>query len=416
MKFLMVSQCGEGAGVLKQIQDEGNACELYIKDELYESTYDGLLTKTKKIAPDKDTVVIFDMSGNGDIADDLKHKGHLVYGSSVFADDLEKNRKYGLEIMEAYGIKLPKTQDFDDFNDAVTFLEKNEDKRFVFKPSGTMPCKLTYCSKDNEELLTFMRFVDEQFGDKIDDFVLQEFVEGEVVSTEIYFDGNRVVGCPNHTVEVKKFMNDELGPSTGCSGNIMWPAEDSKIADKGVLRIIELLKRVNYVGPIDLNAVVNKTGVYGLEWTPRFGYDATPTYLKMLNVEYGKFFSDIVHGKAKKWTHNCESMCGIRFSIPPYPAEPVDTEEEKVDEALPNYGVPIQNWETYAANLYFYEVMLRDEQLQHCNGTGIIGVAIHKDPKRCYEILEKLKIPDLQYRTDLAKVLPKMKAESEKYA
>lgn len=412
----MISQSGEGAGILKQIADEGNDCELFIEDSNYETVYDGILEKTDIIDPDKNTIILFDMSGNGALADSLRNEGHLVFGASSYSDNLEKDRQFGLDTMKACGIKLPLTQEFENFEDAMPFLAQNENKKFVFKPSGTMPCKLTYCSSDNEDLLSYMKFAEEHFGDKIENFVLQEFVEGDLISTELFFDGKKVVGPINHTVESKKFMNDDLGPSTGCSGNLVWVCEDSNIANNGVLKIIPFLKNEGFIGQIDLNSVVNEEGVWGLEWTPRMGYDATPTYLKMLGIDYGKFFSDIVQGVAKKsWQHNSDEMFGIRLTIPPYPAEPEESDEEKVQKLLSTEGIPILHWQTYAANLDLVEVMLVDGELQHSNGAGVIAVVMHEKAKRCYEILEKIKIPDKQYRTDLGKVLSKMKENAEKW-
>jgi len=419
MKFSMISQCGEGAGVLLQLQEEGNDVELYIEEKLYDTVYDGILPKSYDLNNiDEDSIVIFDMSGNGGLADELKKDGFKVFGASEFADDLETDRQFGLDIMRRCGIKLPETEEFESFEDAGPYLDKHPDKRFVFKPSGKMPCKLTYCSENNEELLKYMTFVNEQFGDKIDSFVLQEFIKGDVVSTEIFFDGDKIVGIPNHTVEVKKFMNDDLGPSTGCMGNIVWLAEDSKIAREGVELIEDMLRKENYVGQCDLNTVVNEQGIWGLEWTPRFGYDATPVYLKMLGIEYGKFFSDIVNGDATNWPHCKESMCGIRFTIPPFPAEPEGEEdEEEVQRVLANFGVPIHGIETFNKDLYLYEVMKNDNgEYVHSDGLGVIGLAIKENPKHCYEILEKIKIPDKQYRTDLVEVLTKMRKGAEKYA
>jgi phosphoribosylamine---glycine ligase len=411
MKFLMISVAGEGAGILKQIQDEGNEVSLHIQEKVYKTVYDGILPKADKIEPDEDEIIIFDMSGNGNIADDMRDEGYLVYGASGFSDQLEKDRQFGLNMMKACGIKLPETQEFDDFEDATPFLDRHENKKFVFKPSGSMPCKLTYCSEDNEDLLNYMKFVAEKFGDEIESFVLQEFVEGDLVSSEIFCDGKRIIGQANHTVEAKKFMNCDVGPSTGCSGNIVWLAGESKIAKDGVMRLKNTLIKENFIGQIDLNAVVNENGVFGLEWTPRFGYDATPTYLQMIDMEYGKFFSDIVRGQIEDWDHKCRSMCGIRMTIPPYPAEP----EGDPEELSPSVGIPIQHWETYNKNLYFFEVMKKEEKLVHAGGTGVIACVIHKNPQRCYEILERVKVPDKQYRTDLVEVLGKMKKGAEKW-
>ena len=408
----MISVAGEGAGVLLQLQQEGNNVELLIQEKTYNTVYDGLLPKVNKIDPDDDTIIIFDMSGNGDQADELRKLGYRVFGSSRFSDQLEKDREFGLEIMREVGIKLPETEEFQDFGDAYSFLDENEHKRFVFKPSGSMPCKLTYCSKDNEDLITYMKFVEEKFSDEIDSFVLQEFVEGDLVSTEIYFDGNKQVGCPNHTVEVKKFMNNDLGPSTGCSGNIVWLADNDKVVKAGVGKVAKILKDYNFgAGQIDLNAVVNDKGLFGLEWTPRFGYDSMPIYLQMINMEYGKFFADITDGKIKYWDHKYDSLSSVRFTIPPYPAEP----EGDPEELSPSTGIPIRGWETFDKNLYLFEVMMQEDQLVHSGGTGVIGLAYAEKIKRCYEVIKQLNIPDIQYRTDLEKVLECMKKDARKW-
>src|ERR1700690_388010 len=200
MKFIMVSVAGEGSGVLLQLQQEGNDVELLIQEPTYDTVYDGLVPKVDELRPEKDDIILFDMSGNGETSDKLRQAGHFVYGASEFADQLEKDRQYGLDVMRSCDIQLPETEEFDDFEGARVYLDENPDKKFVFKPSGTMPCKLTYCSENNEELLDYMEYVEENFGNKIDSFVLQEFVKGDVISSEIFFDGKKCVGIPNHTV------------------------------------------------------------------------------------------------------------------------------------------------------------------------------------------------------------------------
>src|SRR6266702_3867912 len=107
MKFLMYSESGEGAQILKKIQLEGNDVAIYINDPVYNTVFDGLLPKIQKDSIesfiDKDTIVIFDMSGNGKFADTLRTRGFLVYGGSHFADELELNRDFGLDIMRECG-------------------------------------------------------------------------------------------------------------------------------------------------------------------------------------------------------------------------------------------------------------------------------------------------------------------------
>lgn len=422
MKFLLYSGFGEGSQILKRIQLEGNEVGLYIDDKIYKNVFDGLLPKVDNPESfiDKETTIIFDMSGFGSIADTWRRKGNYIYGASKFADNLEHDRNFGFESMQKSGIKIPEYKEFTKFPDAVNYIKDNLDKRLVFKPNGSMPCKLTYVSDDSEQLLEYLRFVEERFSKDIDSFILQDFVEGCVVSSEFFCSYGELLWPPNHTVEVKKSMNDDLGPSTGCSGNITWNCS-SNIIGEGIWQAADMIKKELYTGQIDLNAVVNETGVYGLEWTPRFGYDATPTYLTLLDMELGKFFSDCSRGQIKNLISTNNNYAGaVRLSIPPYPMEVkghIDTEK-----ISPNMGIPIQNWEDNQRSIYFYEVMRQNDVLVHSGGTGVICLGIgHGDESKNvldepYKILEDIKIPDKQYRTDLREVLDKMVKDVEEYA
>lgn len=417
----MFSQSGEGAQVLKRIELEGNDCELFIKDKAYKTVFNGLLEKTETPQPDKDTVILFDMSGNGSVADTWKKQGHFVFGASSFADKLEHDREFGFSIMQEAGIKIPKYKEFTSFEEGLKTVRATNEL-LVFKPSGSLPTKLTFCAKSSEELIAYMQFVEKQYGKHIKSFVLQEFIEGIVVSSEFFCMGEAGFLHPaNHTVEVKKSMNDELGPSTGCSGNITWPCEVDSIIEEGVQRVEETCKNHNYIGQIDLNTVASEHGIYGLEWTPRFGYDATPTLLSSLDCDLGEFFSDIARSQFKEDLPFKEQYAGsVRVTIPPYPAEPQGRGDS--DSLSPNRGIPILNYEKYEEDLYFYEVSKENDSLCHSGGTGVIAcvIGISKTAEESldvpYEILKELVVPDKQYRTDLSKVLSKAVKEANLYA
>lgn len=420
MKFFMYSCSGEGAQILKRIELEGNEVGLYIKDPIYQNVFDGLIRKVKSPDDfiDKKTIIIFDMSGNGDVADKWLKSGHKVFGASSFHDKLEHDRDFGFEAMESCGIKIPEMQKFKKFADGIKYAQENPEKRLVFKPNGSMPCKLTYVSCDSPELIAYMKFVEAQYGSKIDDFILQEFVEGSVVSSELFFDGEKLVYPYNHTIEVKKAMNDDLGPSTGCSGNTTWPCEIDRIIRDGIYKAIDLCKKNNFIGQLDLNTVINDSGVYGLEWTPRIGYSATPTLLNLLNIDFGQFFSDFLEGNLEEIDLENTQGHSVRLSISPYPTEPVEGVD--TEEIAPSMGVPILDWERYQESLYFYEVMLQDDQLVHSGGTGVIaeiqGTGDDSAYNDIYEVAEEVHIPDKQYRTDLGKVIPKLVKEVKEYA
>jgi phosphoribosylamine--glycine ligase len=289
----------------------------------------------------------------------------------------------------------------------------------VFKPSGkTIPSKLTYVADDRDDLICYLDFVEKYFAKDIDDFILQCFVEGAVVSSEFWCGPTGFVRPGNQTVEVKKFMNDNLGPSTGCQGNLVWICDEGKILKQGICKAENALIDNGYIGPIDLNAIVNEEGVYGLEWTPRFGLDAMPTLLQLLTMDVGELVSNLVKGQLHEFPADDSFAGGVRVSIPPYPIEPISTKGTyEVQKNSPNFGVPLRFPERFEDNYYFYEIVSENGDLYHSDGTGIIAVIsaareeCEESIKACYDIIEEVKIPDIQYRTDLAEVLPDMYEE-----
>jgi phosphoribosylamine--glycine ligase len=419
MNFFLYSKCGEGAGLLKRLQDEGNTCSMYIEEKDYSNVYSGILTSTDY--PESNDIIIFDSSGNGAKADSWKRQGFKVFGASSFADRLEDDREFGLEFMLNHGIMIPDTFKFTDFKEGLNHVIANKKTRFVFKPSGkNIPSKLTYSSSDMEDMISYMTFVEKNFGKSIDEFVLQEFLEGSVVSSEYWVGKNGFIkGSFNQTIEVKKFMNDNLGPSTGCSGNIVWAEDEDDCIIAEMLRRIESdLISEDFIGPIDLNCVVNSEGVYGLEWTPRFGLDAVCSLLPLISQDLGKIIFDSFSEDSEMEIHPGIFSGGARLSIPPYPIEPIK-DIKGIMKDSPNLGIPIHGLEKYEDYCYFYEVMKKDDQIVHSNGTGVIACIsdIAIDPESCFdlvdEILDGCKIPDKQYRTDLSKVLSQMYEETK---
>lgn len=406
----MYSKCGEGAGLLERIQREGNDCSLYIKYKEFSSVYDGILKKARK--PEEGAIVIFDSSGCGDAADFLRREGFKVFGGSKFHDKLENHRGFGLEYMQSHGISVPETEVFTDFNKGIEYLKSNKKTRYVFKPSGKeCPSHLTYTGEDTDDLISFMKFAEEYFCDKIDDFVLQKFVKGPIVSTELWCGKKGFIEPLNHTVEVKKFMDGDIGPSTGCSGNLVWRAEMDCIGDLLYDLEDDLIKE-GFLGPIDINCIVAEDDVYGLEWTPRFGLDAMPSLLATVKTDIGELISDLVRGTDTEMQFSEDFSGGIRVTIPPYPCEATDY--KVLGEIAPNEGIPIRDLE--GDDIYYYEVKIKDGELVHSTGSGIIACVstISNDPEDCFPLksIEEARIPQKQYRTDLGKVLPEMYEEA----
>lgn len=422
MHFTMVSAYGEGAHLLHQIELEGNTVQLYIKDPYYRRIWDGLIPKVDKVEPPEGSVIIFDYSGMGALADELRAAGFATIGASKYADMLEQDRMGGLKIAEDAGVKVPFTVNFEGFDieEVESFIaEYPDEKRWCFKPSGKgLPSCLTYCAKNSEDLLGWVRYVEKSCGKNIESFILQEFIEGVAVSSEAWCDGKRFLKPFVHDVEIKAFMNDNLGASTGCSGNVIWLEHDPcRIVEEGIGRMERAIVESGHVGPVDINAIVNESGLYFLEWTPRMGYSSMPTTIKLIQGGVGKLFSDVARGQGGTLNFMDKLAVAVKLTIPPYPIEPEHAKDVQV--VSPNVGMPIRGIpEGMDDSFYWYEIELEDDQLVHSVGSGVIAdvVGLGDDCmeafERPYEILEDMVLPNKQYRTDLPEVLGKMYEEA----
>jgi phosphoribosylamine-glycine ligase len=347
---------------------------------------------------------IFDLTGKEKLAEQSA-KVCSTIGDSELATHLEDERLFGIEVMEQCGIKVPPYEVFDKIEDAASFVRK-EKKRYVFKPDGGQDQKAntTYVSSGYKDLLEYMAKLGEET--KGATFLLQEFVEqGTEISTEAYFNGREFFGI-NHTLEEKKFMNGNIGPATGCSGNLVWfcgEGRASKTFTQGLEKLGEFLSQSNYRGMVDLNSIVTESDLYGLEWTPRFGYDASATLFSLVQRgELGNFLCAIACGEdvppdifKEEWF-----AAGVRVSVPPYPCE---------EEGIQRVGVPISGiTEENMHKFYLWDVMLDEDQLVTCGEAyGVVCVPIAKGITsnaafyNVKQLIKEIKIPDMQYRTDM---------------
>jgi len=402
MKFLFFSEAGDGMGLALRILEEGNEVAMWLRatDEA-DGIGNGLVPRLTdwKTELDEETICVFDCTGMGHFATLLRRSGYSVLGSSYLTDRLEMDRAFAKDTMKSCGVKTPKSKSFNDWDKAKEFVSEHENK-MVFKPDGDLSGVVpSYVSSGQDDLLETMEHYRSQFVGK-PEFELQEFTEGVALSTEGWFDGSKFLRPFDHTIERKELMNGDLGPSGGCTGNLVWLRDD----DCPLLMPLEkLLAEHGYVGAIDINTIITPEGeAYGLEYTPRFGYDATPTlFWELLDGELGRFFSDIARGQAEGDMPMRDSYAaGVRVTIPPWP-----TEKHNAPAGLPIEGVKSFD------NFYPYNVMLNSARdLVTAGAWGILGVAtgsadsIEGAFEAAYKVAKKVKVPGIQYRTDLAEV------------
>lgn len=402
----MVSHHGSGAWFALKLQREGNDVDVYLLDHKCERILQGIIDPYIFIKPDfsRYDFVIFDSTGKPHLAEEAsKHAPTL--GDSNIASALEDDRLFGIEVMERYGIEVPPYEVFDSgqLEEAKDFVAKNKDKRYVFKPfsvgSQEQDTATTYKGESAEDLIEYIDKLEELSHNS--EFILQEVVQGTEISTEGWFDGEEFF-LINSTLEEKKFMNDCIGPNTGCAGNIVWTyGANPRIFKAGLEKLIPFLQEAEYTGMLDLNTIVNNSHVWGLEWTPRFGYDAAATLFHALASDIGEFLFRITTGDGFEPRISSPFSASARITIPPYPSEC----EEYYHEGVPINGIDAED----IPNIYLYDACIENNDLVTAGVTGFVCAVLGKGSSFdtawyfVEEQIKNIKIPDMQYRSDLAR-------------
>lgn len=405
-KILIVTYSMYGAWFTLQLEEEGHSCDIWLLDHYddYSMVLRGFIKTPLKTKPDfkKYDLVLFDLTGKAPIAEEIMKLGVPVIGDGNFNDEIEENRMLGIEIMEECDIGVPFYEVFDNLSEAKRFIKKTN-KRFVFKPDGgqDQDTASTYVSESAEDLLRYL----DKLGltSKGVKFILQEVVQGTEVSTEGWFNGQDFY-LINGTLEEKKFMEGNKGPNTGCSGNLVWIYDEMNpplVYREGLGKMKYFLQGVGFKGMIDLNTIVDGNGkLYGLEWTPRFGYDASATLYSCLD-SVGDFMGSIASSEEPdiRFTNNFASS--VRLSIPPYPSEI----KHKHPDNIPIRGIEEDD---ITKHCFLYDCCLDDDgDMVTVGVNGLVACPIRSadTPKNAWakvkEFIKGIKIPDIQYRSDL---------------
>lgn len=400
MRIHLISESGDGAWFVIPLAQEGHEVSWSVKNKPYAEVLKGFIpAPIDEVDPAEVDLVVLDQSGMGRAADAAR-KVTPVIGGSVFADKLEEDRIYGLEVMEQSGIKVPPWEAFDSPDKGIAFLRKNP-KRYVFKPCDSEDSACTYVSKSAEDLeLYFERLFKKS---KIQQYVLQEYVSGTEVSTNAWFNGEEFFAL-DHTLEEKKYLAGGLGANTGCAGNVVWmPLRPNALFQRGLEKVSPVLRENQFVGPIDLNAIVTDGELYGVEWTPRFGYEGTCNIVPLLSMPFGEFLYKMAVGDSPTMgVPKHRFAATIRISVPPYPMS-----EKSLNEKYA--GIPVQGLDvSHLENIWLCNVRQGEDGPETIGLDQPIGAPIGTGDsmgeafEACKELIRQLQVPDLAWRNDVS--------------
>jgi len=348
---------------------------------------------------DQYDLICNDMAGVGGMCDKLAKKGKLVLGGGSFNDKLELDREYGQKVAQSLTkTKSPHTVTIEKPNELMKFF-KDTKKAHVVKPLGNKSPKMTLVSKDKNN--TMLKSVVEVWADDLTPCIVQDTIDGVEISTEGWFNGKNWVTPFNHTMENKRLMEGNKGVQTGCMGNLVWGASEGRLIESVLKPLTPLLEKVGFIGPLDVNCIVDKDEAYFLEWTPRFGYDAIQAWSELIKAPLFDYLYGIATQQKDSFNFHDGYGMAVRMSVSPFP----NTENVNDWKGVRVVDIPSEA----RRHVWLADTMLDEEQKESLAGVdGVIGCvtsrgsSVRECQRRAYRTLNNISLTDdIQFRKDI---------------
>lgn len=416
-RFLFVSEGGLVGDIAWQIIKEGHDVRYYIADPSSRDIADGFVPKVDEWESSVDwaDVIVFDDTlGAGIKAQALRQRGKKVIGGSPYTDRLEDDRSFGQQELKRAGINILPYWEFDSFAEGVLHVREKPAK-YVLKPSGEAANVKRWLyvgdEEDGSDVIRMLEAYEKSTGDRIRHYQLQLRVTGVEVAVGAFFDGRRFVEPVNYNFEHKKLFPTEIGPATGEMGTAMFWGAPNRIFRQTLARMAPRLAEENYVGYIDLNCIVNRDGIYPLEFTARFGYPTIFIQQEGMLTPIGQFFwelANLAHADDRpdepsrvKLRTKTGFQVGVRVVVPPYPFHDPATFDQM------SRGAAIVFRRGTPEEVHIEDVKLVNGQWTVAGESGVVlvvvglGSTMRQAKAQAYARLKNIVIPSMYYRDDI---------------
>ncbi len=406
LKFLMVSKWGETLDLAYAIQKEGNSVKMCVEDKSSREIGDGFVPKCRKWLSyiDWADVIVFDYTGYGKIATELRDAGKLVFGGTEYSDNLELDRNFGQHELKKHKVKILNYKEFSHTDDAIAYVEKHP-KQYVIKPCGEMQDykQLLYVGQEDDggDIIRMLRAYQKSWGKDLGVFQLQRKVTGVEVAVSAFFNGKEFIKPYNITFEHKKLFPRELGVSTGEMGTSMFWTDESPIFDATLKKLEHKLAQDNFVGHIDINNIVNGNGIYPLEFTSRFGFPQIQIQRAGITEPIGYMLYKIASGQKFRIQTKKGFQIGVYNVVPPFPYE-----DNRTFNTFSKDAVVVFKKEMKEGIHPMHLKMVNGEWLiTGCTGIAVLvsatGLTMKEAQRTMYNRVSNLLINNSYYRTDI---------------
>ena len=413
MRFLGIGDDADLASLYLRLAEDGHEIKIYIGNPLCRGTLAGLVNQVADWqtelqwlrAAGRDGCILFENvgAGRGELQDRLRNDGFNVIGSSTYGARLENDRAYAQRILGQLGLSTAAVFEFSQAAEARRFIDQCP-ARYVVKSNG--PNAATFVGRHRAGVdVGAILATDPRYEES--SLILMEFIDGIEMGVGAYFNGEDFLEPACLDWEHKRFFPGDLGELTGEMGTVVTYSRSKRFFDLTLAKMRALLKENGYCGYINLNTMVNESGIWPLEFTCRFGYPGYAILDPLQRTSWADLFRLMLERNALRFATEPGFSVGIVITTPPFPYC-----REQVTEPI---GLPVLFDDDVSPadrrNLHYGEVGLSGGLLVTSGSSGYTlvvtgtGETVAVAQAAANVLAGKILVPNARYRIDIGQRL-----------
>ena len=336
------------------------------------------------------------------IVNRFKEEGLTIFGPTKEAALIEGSKSFAKALMKKYNIPTGDYETFTDYERALRYV-KERGAPIVIKADGLAAGKGVVVAMTEEEAISALRAMLKEgaFGKASEQVVIEQYLEGEELSLMAFVHKDIVVpmiGAQDH----KRAYDGDKGPNTGGMGAYTpVPQFTQAEVDEAVRTILQpmadalVAEGIPFTGILYAGLMMTNEGPKVIEFNARFGDPETQVVLPRLKSDLIDVILRLLDGEKPELEWADEAVIGVVLASEGYPGQYAK-------------GTPIHGLDQVADDiLIFHAGTKKEDGVWKTNGGRVLLFAakektLQDAKRRVYEQIERLDLPGLFYRTDIA--------------